>query len=361
MTTTSIKKAGDAAKEHASNAVIVQSYALSAMSQPNVDFSDFKKLLPLQTKINNGLGAAKDSAHLYLNTVLPLAISTISDIELYFQLHDALADSLAPGTSVQQAISLLKVVQDQAVEYQGQAKAVASRLQTLRDGFTASSSAFNGYSQELATIVDGDHGVLKSLDDQLDSIDGKIGGAITGVVLSGLAIAGGVLMVGVGALAEPVTGGLSTALVVGGVAVAAAGVGGEVASSLTLAKLLDLKSNLVREKAKLKAETTLAAGLRSGLGNLATAASGAATATQGMVNAWSLLGDDLGGLAKDVQKGQTTVDALRLLFTHAAENAVKTTQQDIVIIKTQLTGARTSVDTKTKPGDLIRAHVRAAA
>ncbi|MEV6909755.1 HBL/NHE enterotoxin family protein [Amycolatopsis sp. NPDC051071] len=361
MTTTAITKAVGAAKEHASNAVVVQSYALSAMNQPNVDFHEFKKLLPLQVKINNSVGVAKDSAHLYLNTVLPQAIKTIADIELYFQLHNALADSLQPGTSAQQAIALLKIVQEQAVEFQGQAGAVATQLQTLRDGFTTNSAAFNEYSRDLAAIVDGDHGVLKSLDDQLSGIDGKIGGAITGVVLSGLAIAGGVLMVGVGALAEPVTGGLSTALIIGGVAVAAAGIGGEVAASLTLAKLLDLKSNLLQEKAKLKAETTLAAGLRSGLGNLATAASSAATATQGMVNAWSLLGDDLGGLAKDVQKGQTTVDGLRLLFTHAAENAVKTTQQDIAIIKGQLTGVRTSVDTKATPGDLIRSHVAAAA
>jgi non-hemolytic enterotoxin B/C len=345
---------GTAAKSQSSNALIVQNFALSVQAQPSVDLHSHTGLMQYQTEINKALSDAKESAKTYLNTVLPNAITTIANIEAYFECQNALAVALAPGTSAQAAIVLLKTVQEQATEFHTQAVGVTGGMQGLRDQFSRSSADLSQSATDLSIAVEGDDGQLALITGELSDIDGKIAGAITGVVLSGLAVVGGIIMIAVGSLAELATAGASTALVVGGVAVTAAGVGGEVGASLELASLLDLKGDLLTTRARLHAETTLAAGLSSGLGALSASAASAAAATQGMANAWSLLGDDLGNLTSDLIKGQTTVDALRLLFTTAAQGVAKTVQGDAVIIRGQLAGAPTTVDPKISAGQLVR-------
>lgn len=351
---------GTAAKAQSSNALIVQNYALSIEAQPFVDLGGYAGLATYQDGINKALTDAKDSGRLYLNTTLPKAIVTIANIDAYFQTQNALTQALAPGTDAQTAIALLKAVQEQAVDFRTQATGVTTDLQDLRDRFSRSSASLSQYAKDLSIAVDGDNGVLDSISKELSTIDSKIDGAITGIVLSGLAIVGGIILIGVGALAEAVTGGLATALVVGGIAVTVAGVGGEVGSSIALAKLLDAKSGLLNERARLNSETTLAAGLSSGLGGLSTSAGNAATAAQGMANAWNLLGDDLDSLISDLTKGQTTVDALRQLFTIAAQGAVKTVQGDVVVIRGQLSGVQTTVNPSISAAQVVRNQIAAA-
>jgi hypothetical protein len=350
-----------AAKGQSSNALIVQNYCLTALSQPNVDLGGSAGLIKYQDEINKALGGAKDSAHKYLNVVLPQAIVTIANIDAYFATQNALAEALQPNTPAQTAIALLSAVQEQATTFKTQAAGVTGDLQALRDQFNRTSADMSKSASDLSIAVDGDNGVLKSISSQLSDIDGKINGAITGVVLSSLAIVGGVIMIGVGALAEAVTGGLATALIIGGIAVAAVGVGGEVGSSIMLAKLLDMKSGLLNEQARLNSEVTLAAGLSSGLKGLSSSAGNAATAAQGMANAWSLLGDDLGNLINDLNSGKTTVDALRTLFTIAAQGQVKVVQGDVATIRGQLAGVNPTVDTSMTAGALVRQQIAKAA
>ncbi|MFI8462007.1 HBL/NHE enterotoxin family protein [Kitasatospora sp. NPDC085464] len=350
-------KVSTPARGHAGNALIVQGYALSMQQQPLVNLSGFANLAPSEESINKTLTNAKGSAQHYLNVVLPKAIVTIANISAYFETQNALAEALTPGTDAQTAIALLAAVEGQATDFRDQARAVTDDMESLRDDFNRHSAAMSRSSDDLAVVVNGDKGVLKNIVDQLADIDGKIAGAITGVVLSGLGIAGGVIMVGVGALAEAVTGGLATALVVGGLGVTAAAIGGEVASSVVLAGLLDAKSKMLRDQAQLNAETTLAAGLSSGLQTLSSSAAAAATATQNMTNAWNLLGTDLNNLAGTLGRGKTTVDKVRQLFATAAQGGVRTVQSDVTVIRSQLAGVTPVVATAVRPGDLVRSQI----
>jgi hypothetical protein len=336
-----------ATRQHASQALLVQGYALSVLQQPFVDFSGFPTLKKNQDDLNNGLVKARDHSNLYLNTILPSMINRIADIDAYFSLQTALSQAIAPGTDARTAINLLKEVQEQAQTYQGQAGTLVLSLQTLRDGISTDAAVFNTFVTAMNAAVNGDNGVLTSINDQLGSIDGKIAGAATGVALSGLAIAGGIFMILVGAIADFFTAGTSTPLVIAGVGVLAAGIGGEVGSALALSGLLNLKSKLLSDKSHLTAEVSLASGLASGFGSLAKSAAGAVQATQEMANAWSLLGDDLGSLVNSLNRGQTTVDAIRNLFIIAAQNNVKTIQADVGIIRNQLTGVQVTADSKT--------------
>ncbi len=349
---------GKASSQHAGQALIVQGYALSVMHQPMLDFTGFTNLKSFQDGMNGGIGRAKNTCEHYLNRVLPGAIETITNIDAYFQVQNALSEALQPDTDARSAIALLKAVQDQATDFRSQANGVVTDLQGVRDRISANAMDFNTFAKQLDVVLNGDNGVLSSINEQLGSIDSKIAGAATGVALSALAVAGGVVMIVIGAATELVTGGASTALVLGGVGVLAAGVGGEVGSSIALAKMLEMKNDLLRQQAQLSAEAAFASGMVSGFRTLSDQAAAAVEATQGMANAWTLLGSDLGGLASHLERGETTVPALRRLFTVAAQGDVRTIQSDVTTIRGQLVGVRVAADPKTNVVSLVQSAVR---
>lgn len=343
-----------------SQALVIQGYALSALQQPLVDFSGFNNLKDNEDSVNNSLKAAKDHANNYLNTLQPSLIKKITDIQEYFNVQNALGQALQPDMDNKTVIMLLDAVQSQAVGYQSDAKALVLDLQKFRTTLSSDASNFNRVVADLNTAVNGDHGALADLSHQLDELDSKIGGAIAGIAISGLAIAGGAFLVAVGGIADFVTAGASTPLVLAGVGIVATGVGGAVGGSIALANLMDAKGNLLRQKSQLTDEVNLATGMKSGFSSLATHAEGAMQSTQEMANAWGFLSNHLGALIKDIEKGKTSAGALRTLFLTAAQGDVKNIQTDITTISGQLAGARKVVDPSKNIGEIIRSNVRTA-
>ena len=196
--------------------------------------------------------------------------------------------------------------------------------------------------------------MLASISSQLSTIQSNIDGAIAGTVLSGLAIVGGIFMTAVGGVAEFVTAGTSTPLVVAGIAVVAAGVGGEVASALALKNLNGQKASLLQQQSTLTAEVNLATGISTGIGSLQTQANTSVTAASQMENAWSFLSDDLSNLSSDLQKGITNTGMLRTLFLTAANAEIQQVLNDTATIKTQMSGVQTLVaPANTNIGDYI--------
>lgn len=357
----SLKAMDTGIKGQSSQALIVQSYSLSSIAQPHVDFSGFDKLKQINVDINNGLDTAKTNGNYYLNTLQPSMITTITDLDAYFNLNNALAQALNPNTPADLAIQQLKAVQQSVTGYKSKTDKLVIDLQSFRTKLSTDASNFKGYTTKLNSIVNGDQGVLSEINDQLDSIDSKIDGAIAGTVLSGLAIAGGVFMIAVGGIADFVTAGASTPLVVAGVGVVAAGVGGEVASAVILGNLLKEKGNLLTEKSQLKSEVNLVTGVSSGLDSLDKQASSAAEATQQMANAWNTLDGHLGNMISEVQSGQTTVDSIRNLFQIAAQGTVKDIQQDSTTIKGQLAGVKITTNTGGNVADMVLNDAKKAA
>lgn len=329
---------GNANKSSGSQAAIMQGYALSVQRQTMLNFGDFENLKKFETDMNNGIAAAQGRAKGFLDRTLPNLIRQSTDIDSYFNLQNALGQALDPSAPAKDAIMMMSAAQEQAQQYQKNAGALVTDLTQLRDGLNGDASNFTTYVQNLNAAVAGDNGVLKSLDDQLSSIDGKIAGAIAGTALSGLTILGGGLMIAIGAIAEFVTAGTSTALVIAGVGVVAVGAAGETASAITLAAMLNQKSDMLRRKEMLKAEVQLAQGVSSGFSTLAGGAAELALAAQQMANAWSGLDQHLGNLIGHLKSGQTDVDAMRRLFQIAAQGDVKNVQADSRLIQAQLAG-----------------------
>jgi hypothetical protein len=330
-----------AVKTQVSQDLTLLNFCQSVAQQATVDLKDFPTLAQIGVEINTGLATAKDHAKLYLDTVRPSIQKNLANITNYYQLHNAVLTTLPPGSTDQQWIAALKTLKDQSTDFKNNAGGVANSLADLRDKLSGDVAAFSKVVGDLNTAVGGDNGVLKSISDQLSSLQSKIDGAIAGIAISGLAILGGVFVTLVGAIADFFTAGTSTPLVIGGVAIIVAGVGGVVASSLALKGLYDAQGGLLKQQSSLKAEVAQATGMANGYSALSNQIRQAAQAALEMQSAWNFLGDDLDSLASDLDKGITNAGAVRTLFLTAANSMITTVQQDTNTIRSQMSGATT--------------------
>jgi len=345
-------------KAQASQALIIQVYANSVDEQPTVDFSGEPHLSTYQTQINDGLATAQKHANNYLNDIQPSIIQNIANIGNYYALHNAVATTLPEGSTEAQWIESLSALKNQSVSYKTDANGVVASLQTLHDNLTTDTASFSTTVSELNSAVNGDNGILKADDKELSSIQGKIDGAIAGIVTSGLAIVGGSFMIAVGGIADFVTAGTTTPLVVGGIGVVSAGIGGEVASAITLKSLNDEKAKLLTEKSTLTAEVKLATGVSSAYQSLSNQIKNAVEAATQMENAWEFLSSDLGTMISDLKNGIQSVGQIRTIFLTAANTEVQTVITDIDTIKGQMAGVTTIV---AQPGQTVGEALVAAA
>ncbi|OIQ27001.1 MAG: hypothetical protein BM564_13560 [Bacteroidetes bacterium MedPE-SWsnd-G2] len=348
------------AKQVVSQGMALQSYCNSVLQQPNVDFSKFPNLVSYQKQINSGLATAKSHANNYLNVIQPQIIHNINDIDNYFQLLKSIPTSVPSGSSKETWINALKAIEQQTTLYSNASNVIVLDLGQLNTNLGTDAASFSSTVSLLNAAVNGDNGVLDQLNHDISKVDGQIAGAIAGTALSGLAIIGGVFMIAVGAIADFFTAGTSTPLIVGGVAVLAIGIGGEVASAITLKNLYKEKTDMLQKKSTLTAEVNLALGMSSAYGQLKTQAQSAMAAATQMKSAWTSLGGDLSNMASDLNNGITSTDALRTLWLNTANNLIPTVEGDISTIKAQLAGIQTKKVTTSDLGTFIVNQANAA-
>ncbi|WP_426430346.1 HBL/NHE enterotoxin family protein [Winogradskyella sp. HB-48] len=326
------------AKSQVSQGMVLQSYCNSVLVQQAVNFGDFDNLKKYQKEINDGLTAAKGHANNYLNNIQPSIVTNISNIHNYYQTFNAVPIALPPGSSIDAWLNALRALKTETTNYATLSHNVVNSLSTLNSQLGDDAASFSSTVSNLNAAVNGDNGVLDQINSDLSTVDSQIAGAIAGTALSGLAIVGGVFMIAVGAIADFVTAGTTTPLIVGGVAVLAIGIGGEVASAITLKNLYAEKSDMLQRRSTLTAEVNLALGVSSAYNKLKGEAQNAMTAASQMKNAWGSLGSDLDNMATDLQNGITNADDLRTLWLAAANNSVPTIMTDIQTIKAQMAG-----------------------
>jgi non-hemolytic enterotoxin B/C len=326
-------------QNQSSQALILQGYALSVLQQPKISLGTAPNLAKLESDLNAGLDKACGHAKTFRNEILPSMVKTVTDIRDYFSLQNALGQALRPDDK-KTTIAELQAVLDRTNQYKSNSVFLQTQLTKLSTDISGDSAVFADFVTKLNVAVNGDNNLLSQIDSALREIDGKIAGSITGVVVSGLSIAGGVFLILVGSIANFVTAGTSTPLVIAGIGILVAGAAGEVASAVTLANLLGEKGELLRMQSQLREEVNLAVGLKSGYNLLATSASQAATAAQQMANAWGLLSGHIDNLIKNVQSGKQSIEDLQNMYLNAARGAVADALRDVTTIEGQLAGVK---------------------
>lgn len=357
-----VKDSGKAALDQSAAGLILQAHCMTVERQVPVNIANASdKLKPIQELANHRLGLATDRSKNYLNVLQPRMLNTATDIQQYFLLHREISREFQNAPSRQEALALLRALQEQTQGFQARSISVRDDLGVLRSGLAEDAAVFQRVTLDLNTLLNGDEGVLKDINEQLGGIDGKIAGMAVGIALGGLAVIAGGLLFVIGAFGSVVTGGAAAALCVGGGALAAAGVATVVGSSIGMAGLLNLKSDLLMRQATISAETTLVNSMAVNFGTLHTSATGAQGSAQSMANAWSVMGDHLGSLYQQLEKGKTDVPVLARVFLGAADGSVKLVLADTENILRNLTGATRTVDTTRRVGDVMKDAVNAAA
>lgn len=338
-TTAAVRKIAAGAKQQTSQGLILQAYCNSVLEQPSLDFSGSKTLATYQSDINNCLMTAQTQAKAYGKTQNNI-IGTLAQIENYYNLHNAVPAALPPGSTKSEWLQTLNALKDQAAGFKGTSSGIVTDLTTFGDNIAANVGMITGLVTDMNGVVNGDHGVLHSLEGEISGLQHRIDGCIAGCVLSALAIVGGSFMIAVGAIADFVTAGTSTPLIVGGAVVLAAGIGGEASSSALLSTYYGDEQTLYKREANLKAEVKLASGISTSLGNVKTLGVAAVTAATQMENAWASVADDLGELISDVTSGKTDTGVVRKLFLTAGSAEIKMLLSDVQIIKNQMAGVK---------------------
>ncbi|MFG2638674.1 HBL/NHE enterotoxin family protein [Streptomyces sp. NPDC048362] len=303
MTTASTDPVQDStikAETHGTHLQVIQAYALSLERQPLVDFGSggIPGLDATTAQINGYLTAAKSNASIFLNRTVPDAVMVLADVKELAQTYEALTAAVTPATPLADVKNILAYFREVVSGYQQRAASVNEAMAKARETFSTDAANMTSGVNALNAAIGGSEGILKSIDDQVDKLNSEINAAIGGLVASVIGIIGGAIMIAVGAVGSVVTGGAATALIVAGVAVAAAGVGGTVGSSLAISKGNEQKNALIMQKATINTQLQTALKLKDGLGAIGMQAANAATATQGMVSAWTVLGNYLDSAIK---------------------------------------------------------------
>ena len=238
---------------------------------------------------------------------------------------------LPPGSTKAQWLRQLSVIKEQATEYQRLSSDTRLVIVNLNNNLITDSSNFQGIVVNLNSKVQGDNGVLAQLNGDIDKVNAAIDGAIAGIVAGGLLVIGGAFVTAIGAVADFVTAGTSTPVVI-------AGAGGITAGAIVLHNSLGARQDLYQKRSSLNSEVLIATQIGNGYKGLQVQAQNAVTAATQMSNAWDSLTSDLGSLITDLDKGITSGDDIRQLWLTAADTTVKTVLTDVTTIKAQMAG-----------------------
>ncbi len=323
------------------------------MKQPDIDLSQLpeavrNKLPP----INDNLILARSHAKDYLDRIQPRMIAVITDIHGYsqqftsfYRLINEKLDEWNSGSqqAKKDALDLLTALQGDIVTHKQSASEVLADLRGFRTDITQDAKNFNEASTKADIVIGGDEGYLKTLDKTIDDLDSKIGGAIAGVALGGLAIVGGALMIAVGSIATFVTAGTSSVLVGVGVVVLVGGAAATIASGIALGNLVQEKGSLMEEREDIKAQLKILKGVKSSVLNLNGAITPAIEATTNMVNAWNILEGNMGNVITSIDsaRSSSTLPIVVRGYLNTANEQWGTVQKNAGTIEQQLSGVKT--------------------
>lgn len=339
--TKSATTVGEANKEQTAQALIVQAYCNSVLQQPPVDFGGHPDLVDLQLQINTALAKAQVNARTYIDKILPMMIQNITNITNYFQLHQVIPVVLPEGSTKEEWLAVLNAILDEAKQYQEVAEKTENALDELVKNMNDDIAEFARIVNDLNSKTDGDNSILEENRRTIKELQKKLDGAIAGIVVSSLAIAGGVFLIGVGSISSFVTAGTSNLVTAGGVVVVAGGIAGTIAAAKSIQGLNDAKANILRENSRIRNEVKLATMIETAYSSLQENAKKAVSAAQAMGTAWGLLAADITKVTDNLSKGIIKPGIVGKLFLSAAEKSIATVLNDTEIIKQQLAGIKT--------------------
>ncbi|MFN3686161.1 HBL/NHE enterotoxin family protein [Salinarimonas sp.] len=273
--------------------------------------------------LNKHLATAQQHAQAWLNGYSGQCWNTLQGLISFGETFDNLYGSLAaaakamgdetefkPG-EIAKLVGALQALQTLVRQQQDTCQKTYETLTTYRTQVTQDESTFKTDYDTANRTLGGTSGEIAQLEQKIDAEQSAlskdlamIGGGATMMVVGGL-------MIAVGALAEIETGGVSTALIVGGVAVIA---GGATMTGIAGKNYDDTLKALRADQTQLakdKAELTLLQHAKGQISGLTGTLDQTTAALANLVTAWQQLDNGIGAVVADLQNPQDYLASIR--------------------------------------------------
>lgn len=272
---------------------VIQTYVQMILQQPDLKLD----ALP-------NLPAHQQTARVHGNNwnaaILPLMAKTDADIIDYANKFDSFyndlvkyAKDLNNSDSRKKFVEGLKLLQNTIKKKDANVAQVVKDLSTFHTNLNTDYQNFESDVNTAAVKIEGDSGEIKSLSDQLDAISDAMDKDIGMMAGGAVTIVAGVAMIVFGAISEIPSGGMSTALIGGGVLVVSAGAVMETFGSADYSKQIDKQKSVKEKLAGIKIELVGLKGTKGQISNFVKALGNAIAAASSLQAAWGALDADL--------------------------------------------------------------------
>jgi hypothetical protein len=273
--------------------------------------------------INKHLATAQGHANDWLNTYSAQVWNRLQGIisfgevfnNLYGPLYQAAqnmaSESQFQPNEIQKLIEALQALQTLVKSQYTQSQQTYTALTTYRTGVSADHSQFLTDYNTANAALGGATGEIAQLQSKISAEQDALNKDLAMIAGGSTMMVVGVLMIAVGALAEIETAGVSTALIVGGVAVVA---GGATMTGIAGKNYDDTMHNMQADQRTLaddKAELTLLTGLKGQFDSLNTTLGTAEATLNNLVTAWQQLDNGIDAVVSDLQNPEDYLATLR--------------------------------------------------
>ena len=326
-----------------SQALIIESYCQKVILQPPINFDGNDKLQDSQDKINVALSKSQENARFYLDQLQPQIIKVLVNVKTFAIVEKNVAAAIRRADSMDKIITSIQTALNSSQKYEEEAKNVVINLTAFQKQVAQDATVYKGILDELNLLIDGEQGILQDYNEKLKTIENSITEMSLLIAGGAIGILAGSFLIAVGAISSFVTAGTSLKIAAGGVALLVAGVGATAGGAVSLAALLDEKSNLVRSINTVKQQTKVAREYVTTFGDLSTGATNSVQAGQQMINGWNLLAAELKSLY-DLLKETSSADDIFLaqeIFAPSIDEQMNSIVAKTNIINQQMTGVST--------------------
>lgn len=311
--------AGAAGHDTGSQIIQLNVLAKAVAEQPQFPTIDVDGLRDL----NKHLATAQDHANAWLNSYSGQCWNTLQGLISFGETFDNLYSSLAsaaqnmakenqfqPG-EISRLIASLQALQSLVQGQLTQCQKTYEVITTYNTQVLSDESTFKTDYDTANRILGGTTGEIAQLQNKISAEQDALNKDLSMIAGGATMMVVGVLMIAVGALAEIETAGVSTGLIIGGIAVVA---GGAAMTGIAGKNYDDTMKDLASDQQKLaadQAELTLLNHAKGQISGLSTTLANTAAALANLVTAWQQLDNGIAAVVTDLQNPQDYLASLQ--------------------------------------------------
>lgn len=294
-----------------SNSVLLQTYTNTVIITPIINLpavvdTDSKSKVVENLPIHQKL--AQKNATYYLTNINPQIVGTIADVIGFGNLWSAeydmlysLAQNINEGNNLQTFTSGINNLINKTNSAEANIQPVLDALNAFLPLITTDEQNFSQDSTDVGNAMEGEGGEIDLLKKQIAAYNDAMSKDLTIIGVGATADVIGGLMIAVGVLAEIETAGVSTALVVAGIAVVAGGSTAMGVAGADYAKVSKEYQAAVTELNQDEQVVTLTTQAHQTVLSLKNAVADGITAVEGLQKSWTSLQKDFGQVVEALQ------------------------------------------------------------